>query len=162
MVNVAGALRFDSVERSLSPIIGGLEPRREHESILPKTDLATQLCHNRLRSHIHHPKRWMQRIEPKILIHRYSTPSVKTIPTRRPVLVIKAVIRCILIRTSLWVGARIIQHLGEDTIGVEDERRCIGVCGGQIGGHAGNVGVVSGDVTCFQCLEGGALSYCER
>lgn len=120
----------------------------------PQTSLhlGTELLRNRLGSRIVHPKRRMQRVQPKILVHAPAlTALVIRIPRLRPVLIVLTVIGRIRIRRRLRVDARIVEHGGEERVRVEEEDARVGVRAAQVGGEGGDVGVEGGDRRGFVC-----------
>lgn len=82
-----------------------------------------------------HPERRMQTIQPKILIHRNPARSVKRSWCGRPIHILCAICRGILIRASLWVSAWMLKNTRENLVGVEDERCGIAVLFGQGSGE---------------------------
>ena len=120
-------------------IVPAISERQDSSHITPST---TQLRYDRLRRCVHHPERWMQRVQPEIFIYRNSAVRDKGVPTRRPVLIIDAIVRGVLVSTSLRISAGILQDLFKDRIRVEDECRSILVSAAQVRCHLGDIGVV--------------------
>lgn len=88
--------------------------------------LSPELLRNIIRKPVHHRIRWMQRIQPEILIHRNSARCVEVVLRRRPIRIRRTIRGGVPVERRLREALRIVQHLIEECVCVEDEGR--GVC----------------------------------
>ena len=72
---------------------------------------------------------WMKRVEPEVVIHRVRAIVVQRIFCWCAVLVVHTVVRSVLVLARLNVSAWIVEHLGEDSVRIEDEGSGIAVRG---------------------------------
>ena len=91
----------------------------------------------------------MQRIQPKVLIHRNPTARIEIIHRRRPVLIPDAVIRRIQQPGGFRVLLRVVEDGVEERVAVEQERRRVGVSGSEIFDERGGHLVEDGDGSGF-------------
>ena len=112
----------------------------------PELQPHTQLS----RSKVMHRIRWVQAVQPKVFIHRIDTASVQLSHRRRPILIRETVLSRVLVAGRLGIRLRIVQHAREQCVGVEQERRGVGIPARQVCRGALDPGIEVGDIGPFE------------
>ena len=99
--------------------------------------LRVSLEHHRnlIRQRLVHRISRMQRIQPKILVHRNATARVKSSGSGGTILIRRAISRCVFVPCRLRRRVWVVQDTGEQPIGIKLEDCCILMSGLEIVGH---------------------------